>query len=88
MILGEANHEIEPALADPHFGDDAPGESDLDGLDDVARREAHTGGRAAIDLDAQLREAGEALGAYVRDADSPTLDRLTGFLRELPEPEK
>ncbi|MCC6228014.1 MAG: hypothetical protein IT432_02175 [Phycisphaerales bacterium] len=27
-------------------------------------------------------------GAYVRDADSPTLERLTGFLRELPEPEK
>lgn len=27
-------------------------------------------------------------GAYVRDADSPTMERLVGFLRELPAPEK
>ena len=41
-----------------------------------------------LSLDECLAVGCAVSGAYVRDADSPTLDRLTGFLRELPEPEK
>ncbi len=42
----------------------------------------------SLPLDECLAVGCAVSGAYVRDADSPTLDRLTGFLRELPEPEK
>ena len=37
-------------------------------------------------MDALAAACGVA-GAYVRDAKSPTLERVVGFLRELPGPE-
>ena len=41
-----------------------------------------------LPLDECLAAGCAVSGAYVRDAASPTLDRLTGFLRELPGPQR
>lgn len=42
---------------------------------------------AGLGLDESLAAACGVAGAYVRDAQSPTLERLVGFLRDLPNPE-
>lgn len=42
---------------------------------------------AGMPLDECLAIGTGVSGAYVRDAQSPTLDRLVGFLRDLPEPD-